>query len=296
MRIGLQIPSFSWDGGAAVTASKLADIAGVVDQGGFYSLWAMDHFFQIPGVGEPQEDMYEGYSTLTYLAALTKTVKLGTLVTGVIYRYPGLLVKTVTTLDVLSGGRAYFGIGAAWFEREALGLGVPYPSTAERFERLEETLQIAHQMWAGESKPFQGKHYQLDEAMARPLPLSQPHPPILIGGMGENKTMRLIAQYGDACNFFANADKATIQARLDTIKRNCDEIGRDYNAIEKTVIDTVDFTRQTPAEIVAKCHELAGMGFAHVIFNVAEGTFAGADVRKGAETLSSAVIPEVAAL
>jgi len=267
MRIGLQLPRFTSEHGTLGIAPKLADIAALVDQGGFYSLWTMDHFFQIPGVGEPQENMLEGYSTLSYLAALTKKVKLGTLVTGVIYRHPGILVKTVTTLDVLSGGRAYLGIGAAWFEREALALGVPYPSTSERFERLEETLQITHQMWAGDVKPYQGKHFHLAETLNQPMPLGQPHPPIMIGGMGENKTMRLIAQYGDACNFFARAGKETMQARLDTIKRNCDEIGRDYNSIERTTLDMLDFSRQTPADVIEEIRGLAAMGFQHAIFN-----------------------------
>src|SRR5690606_30204936 len=205
MRIGLQIPSFTGHGGAPVIAPKLAEIAQTADDGGCDSLWVMDHFFQIRGVGEPEGDMLEGYSTLSYLGGLTNRAKLGTLVTGVVYRHPGVLVKTATTLDVLSGGRAYFGIGAAWFEREALGLGVPYPSTAERFEQLEETLQIAHQMWSGEIKPFHGKHFQLAEAMCNPQPLSRPRPPIMIGGMGRNKTMRLVAQYADACNLFYGA-------------------------------------------------------------------------------------------
>jgi F420-dependent oxidoreductase-like protein len=269
MRVGLQVPSFTWNGGTAVIASKLAEIAKTADDGGFYSLWVMDHFFQIRGVGEPEEDMLEGYSTLSYLAGLTKNVKLGTLVTGVVYRHPGILIKTVTTLDVLSQGRAYFGVGAAWFEREALGLGVPYPSTKERFERLEETLQIAHQMWSGEVKPYNGKHYQLAEAMAHPQPLSKPHPPIMVGGMGENKTMRLVAQYADACNLFFRMGDEVVKSRLDIIKRNCEAIGRDYDEIERTALGSIKpIATESAADIIAICRRLADIGIQHVIFNM----------------------------
>jgi alkanesulfonate monooxygenase SsuD/methylene tetrahydromethanopterin reductase-like flavin-dependent oxidoreductase (luciferase family) len=165
MQIGLQVPSFTWPGGAAAIAPKLAEIARCVDEGGFASLWVMDHFFQIGVIGPAEHDMMESYSTLSYLAGLTKNVRLGTMVTGAIYRYPGILVKTATTLDVLSGGRAYLGIGAGWFDREAQGLGVPFPSTKERFEWLEETLQIAKQMWSDNNGAYQGKHYQLVETL-----------------------------------------------------------------------------------------------------------------------------------
>ena len=288
MRIGLQMPRFTSEQGTTGIAPKLKQIAQTVDQGGFYSLWVMDHFFQIPGVGEPEENMLEGYSALSYFAAATEKVKLGTLVTGVIYRYPGLLVKTATTLDVLSGGRAYFGIGAAWFEYESRSLGVPFPSTGER---LEETLQIAHQMWSGETKPYHGKHYQLENAMARPLPISQPHPPIMIGGMGENKTMRLIAQYGDACNFFARRGAEEMQTRLDTIKRNCDEIGRDFNEIERTALDTIDFRQRTPADVIEAIRGLAALGFQHYIFNSPQNL-----EPQTVDTFLSEVLPAVADL
>src|SRR5512147_2043488 len=244
MRIGLQIPNFTWPGGPQALAGTLATIARTADQGGFSSLWVMDHFFQIGGrnpamgLGPAEDLMLEGYSTLSYLAGVTQNVKLGTLVTGVIYRYPGILVKTVTTLDVLSGGRAYLGIGAAWFEREATGLGVPYPSTSERFERLEEALQIAHQMWSDNNGPYAGKHYHLAETLCNPQPLSQPHPPILIGGTGEKKTLRLMAQYADACNLFAAMGAETLQRKLDVLKQHCETLGRDYAKIEKTALAT----------------------------------------------------------
>lgn len=270
MRIGLQIPSFTWPGGQAQLGSKLAEIAQTADQGGFYSVWVMDHFFQIQVVGPVENEMLEGYSALSYLAGLTKNVKLGTMVTGVVYRYPGILVKTATTLDVLSGGRAYLGIGAAWNEREALGLGVPFPPVKERFEQLEETLQIAKQMWSGEVKAYNGQHFQLAETLCSPKPLSKPHPPILIGGVGEKKTPRLIAKYGNACNLFARVGAEVIQTRFDTIKRFCDEFGRDYNEIERTSLDTVVIApgQMSAADVIARCKEIADMGFQHAIFNM----------------------------
>src|SRR5215468_8158962 len=195
MRLGLQIPNFTWPTGNAALASRLRAIAEAADAGGFASLWVMDHFFQIPPVGPAETDMLEGYAALSFLAAVTKRVRLGTLVTGVTYRHPGVLVKTVSTLDVLSGGRAFLGIGAAWFEREHLGLGVPFPPLKERFERLEEALQIAHHMFSGNIEPYKAKHYQLGEPILKPAPLSQPRMPILVGGGGEQKTLRLVAQY-----------------------------------------------------------------------------------------------------
>jgi F420-dependent oxidoreductase-like protein len=270
MRIGLQIPSFTWPDGPANLRATLAEIVKTADEGGFYSLWVMDHFFQIQGVGPAENEMLESYSTLSYIAALTKNAKLGTMVTGVIYRYPAILVKTVSTLDVLSGGRAYFGVGAAWFEREALGLGVPFPPVAERFELLEETLQIAHQMWAEDIRPFQGKHYQLAETMNHPQPLTRPHPPILIGGMGEKKTMRLIAQYGDACNLFARMGHDVVQQKLDALKAHCDNLGRDYNTIERTTLDTAYLAagQQTAADIIQECRQLADLGIQQAIFNM----------------------------
>ncbi len=222
MRIGLQIPNFTWPGGAAGIASKLAEIARTADESGFYSLWVMDHFFQISVIGPPENDMLESYSTLTYLAALTERVKLGTLVTGVIYRYPGILAKTVTTLDVLSGGRAYLGIGAAWFEQEALGLGVPYPPLKERFERLEEALQIIRQMWSANNGPFNGQYYQLAETLNVPQPLSKPYPLVMIGGMGEKKTLRLVAQYANACNLFSGMGVEVVRHKLEILRSHCD--------------------------------------------------------------------------
>lgn len=270
MRIGLQVPSFTWPGGPAEIGSRLAQIGKTADDAGFASLWVMDHFFQIQNVGKPEEPMLEAYSALSYLAAHTRTARLGTMVTGVVYRHPGILVKTATTLDVLSGGRAYFGIGAAWNEREALGLGVPFPPLKERFERLEETLQIALQMWSGKVAPFEGKHYHLAETLTSPLPLTKPHPPILIGGTGERKTLRLVAKYADACNLFARLGTDTLRAKLEVLKQHCQDVGRPYDAIERTALDTVNLRpgEDTAESVIKRCRELGQLGFQHVIFNM----------------------------
>ena len=276
MKIGLQIPNFTWPGGPAGIANKLVEIAKTADEAGFASLWVMDHFFQIGsrdramGLGPAEDEMLEGYSTLAYLAGHTKNVKLGTLVTGVTYRHPGILVKTVTTLDVLSGGRAYLGIGAAWNERESKGLGVPFPSVAERFQRLEEALQIAKQMWSGDVGPYTGKYYQLAETLNSPQPVTKPHPPILIGGSGEKKTLRLVAQYADACNLFAFMGTEVVRTKLDVLKRHCDAVKRDYSEIEKTTLGTVHLAPGQPSasEVIEQCRALAGLGVQQVIFNM----------------------------
>lgn len=270
MKIGLQIPRFTWPDGTAALAARLADIARTADDAGFASIWVMDHLFQIEMVGQVEEPMLEGYSALAFLAGATRRARLGTLVTGVVYRHPGVLVKTVTTLDVLSGGRAYLGIGAAWFEREALGLGVPFPPLAERFERLEETLQIAKQMWSGDRGPYKGSHYELQETLNSPQPLSQPHPPILIGGMGERKTLRLVAQYADACNLFAFAGPEVLRHKLDVLRRHCDAVGRPYDEIERTALGTVNLApgAMTPQQVIDLCRTMADVGIQHMIFNM----------------------------
>ena len=268
MRIGLQIPSFTWPGGPAVIPAKLAEIAAMADAAGFYSLWVMDHFFQISMVGPAENEMLEAYAALGYLAAHTKKVKLGTMVTGVIYRHPGILVKTVTTLDVLSGGRAYLGIGAAWNEQESRGLGVPFPPLAVRFEMLEETLQIARQMWSGNEQPYEGKHYQLARPLCSPAPLTRPHPPILVAGGGEKKTLRLVAQYADACNLFGNAE--AVAAKLAILRQHCNSLGRDYDSIEKTTLGTVDLRpgKMGADDVIAQCRALASCGVQHALFNM----------------------------
>ena len=215
MKVGLQIPDFTRPGGAARLGPELAAVARTADDAGFEFISLMDHFFQIGVIGPPEHDMLEAYTTLGYLAACTSRAKLVTLVTGVVYRHPGILAKIVSTLDVLSGGRAWLGVGAAWNEQESRGLGIPFPPTAERFERLEETLQICIQMWRGDESPYQGRHYQLDRPLNYPKALSQPHPPILIGGSGERKTLRFVARYGQACNLFPGPDLAR---KLDVLR------------------------------------------------------------------------------
>jgi F420-dependent oxidoreductase-like protein len=271
MKIGLQVPSFTYPQGISQLGSKLSEIARTADDAGYTSLWVMDHFFQIgQWLGPAENEMLESYSTLSYLAGFTKKVKLGALVTGAVYRYPGVLIKTVTTLDVLSGGRAYLGIGAAWNEEESTGLGIPFPPLAERFERLEETLQIAKQMWSGDDGKFNGKHYQLGRTLNSPQPISKPHPPILIGGMGEKKTLRLVAKYADACNFFAGTSTETLVAKMSVLKKHCEEIGRDYAEIEKTALDTVHIAahQMNAAHVIERCRALAKIGIQHLIFNM----------------------------
>jgi F420-dependent oxidoreductase-like protein len=293
MRVGLQVPSFSWPEGTPSIGPKLAEIGRTADEAGFASLWVMDHFFQIRGVGEVDEPMLEDYSALNYLAGVTERVKLGTLVTGVVYRYPGILIKTATTLDVLSGGRAYLGIGAGWNERESRGLGVPFPSTRERFERLEEALQIAQQMWSGKVGPYEGEHYQLEEALNSPQALSEPHPPVMIGGMGEKRTLRLVAQYADACNLFIYGGSDVIRHKLDVLRGHCEDVGRDYEEIERTALGTANLAEDamTAEDVIGLCREMNEAGIQHLIFNMPNVHEIGP-----LETFGEKIIPAVADL
>ena len=279
MKIGLQIPKFTWPGGDAAIGSKLAEIGRTADQGGFASLWVMDHFFQLdPMLGAAEEPMLESYSALNFLAGITRRARLGALVSGVIYRNPAFLIKQVTTLDVLSGGRAYFGIGAGWYEREAKGYGFGFPPLSQRFERLEEALNIAHLMWSGQVETYNGLHYQVGESICSPMPVSQPHPPILIGGMGEHKTLFMVAKYADACNLFARAGLPVLKNKIEILKRHCDIAGRPFEEIELTTLDTVHLSTPTSpstgpdpmnaAAVIAHCRELAGLGITHAIFNM----------------------------
>jgi F420-dependent oxidoreductase-like protein len=274
MRLGLQVPNFTWPNGQANLGDTFGLIAQRAERAGLYSLWVMDHLFQIRGVGPSTNEMLEGWSALAFAAGRTNRIKLGTMVTGVTYRYPGILVKMATTLDVLSHGRAYLGIGAAWNEEEHQGLGVPFPPVAERFERLEETLQIALQMWAGDERAYEGKYYHLTRPLNSPQPVQKPHPPILIGGSGERKTLRLVAQYGDACNVFARMGKDVLQHKLNVLREHCERLGRPYEQIEKTTLDSVRFTRDgrngsmTPAAAIEYFGELAAMGVDQAIFNM----------------------------
>ncbi|HEX6547876.1 MAG TPA: LLM class F420-dependent oxidoreductase [Candidatus Dormibacteraeota bacterium] len=237
MRLGLQISDFTWPGGAAELGRRLGEVVEAADDAGFEFIGVMDHFFQIRSIGASTREMLEAYTTLGYLAAHTRRAKLLAIVTGAVYRHPGILAKTVTTLDVLSGGRAWLGIGAAWNDAEARGLGIPFPPLAERFERLEETIQVCLRMWSENDSPYTGTHYQLERPLNSPQSLTRPHPPIMIGGQGERKTLRLVARYAQACNLFPTPQ---IGHKLDVLKAHCESEGRDYDGILKTCMFNFD--------------------------------------------------------
>jgi F420-dependent oxidoreductase-like protein len=269
VKIGLQISSFTWPGGDAAIGATLARIAETADGVGFDSLWVMDHFYQIRGVGKPEEPMMEGWSALAFMAAHSKSATLGLMVGGIHYRQAALWAKAATTLDVLSGGRSYLGIGAAWNEEESHGLGFPMPPLGVRFEMLEETLQYVHSMWEGErgsGKAFEGKHYQAERLLNSPQVLSRPHPKILIGGGGEQKTLRLVAKYADACNVFGGPDQ--LAHKYAVLREHCDEIGRPFDEIERTNLSSVDMASQSPAEIIDRFGALAEVGVQHVVFGL----------------------------
>jgi F420-dependent oxidoreductase-like protein len=235
MKLAIHCADLTWPGGPAALGSTLAEVARTADQGGVTTLTMMDHYFQMEQLGGPPQPMLEGYTSLGFLAGQTSDVELGLLVTGVTYRHPGLLAKIVSTLDVLSGGRAMLGIGAAWYDREHAGLGVPFPSTSERFERLEEALQVCRQMWSDDDGAYEGTHYQLAETVCVPQPLREGGPRILIGGSGEKKTLRFVAKYADACNLFGD-DPDQIKHKLDVLDAHCATEGRDPAEIQRTVI------------------------------------------------------------
>jgi len=262
MRLGLHYANFSHPDWEHRLVERLTETARIADQGGIAQFTVMDHWFQMEQLGGPPEPMLEGYTTLGYLAAVTSRIRLSLLVTGVTYRHPGLLAKTVTTLDVLSGGRAMLGIGAAWYEREHRGLGVPFPPTAERFERLEETLEIVRRLWSGDATPYDGTHYQLAEPVNVPPPLQSP-PPIMIGGSGERKTLRLVAQYADACNLFGEPPQV-IEHKLAVLRGHCNDVGTDYNAIEKTLVVRSDPT-EDPDAFLSLMEQYAALGCALVV-------------------------------
>jgi F420-dependent oxidoreductase-like protein len=288
MQIGLQIPLFTTPGGPATLGKDLATVARTAEEQGFEYLAVMDHFFQIGVVGPPELEMLEAYTTLGFLAAHTSRVQLLTVMTGVIYRYPGILAKTVTTLDVLSGGRAWLGIGAAWNEEESRGLGVPFPPVAERFERLEETLQICQQMWRGDQAPYRGRHYQLERPLNSPQALRRP--PVMVGGGGERKTLRMVAQYADACNLFATPD---VEHKLEVLRGHCERLGRPYEDILKTVYYrfNVGPNGERVEETLADLRRLAGMGFQAAI-----GAVDDVWQLSPLEVIGRDVIPAVAAL
>ncbi|MHB8459316.1 MAG: LLM class F420-dependent oxidoreductase [Candidatus Limnocylindrales bacterium] len=275
MKLGLQIPSFTWPGGPAAIGPTLGRIARAADDAGFDSVWVMDHFFQIRGVGPVTDPMLEGWTTLGFLAANTTRARLGLLVGGVHYRLPGLWIKAATTLDVLSGGRAWFGIGAAWNEDESRSLGFPFPPFGQRFEMLEETLRIAHEMWQAErgtEAPFEGRQFHAARLLNSPPPLSRPHPPIMIGGGGEQRTLRLVARYADACNVFGSPE--TLHHKFEVLRGHCEAVGRPFDEIERSTLQPVAVDARgadgalTPAAIVDRAGELADVGVQHLILSV----------------------------
>ena len=296
MKLGLQISSFTWPDGDAAIGPTLADIVRTADEAGFDSIWVMDHFLQIGSVGKPDEPMLEGMTALGFMAAHSTRARLGLMVGGIHYRQAGLWIKAATTLDVLSGGRAYFGIGAAWNEQESRAWGFPMPPLGERFEMLEETLQLAHAAWSGEQgtrEPFEGRHYQAGDPLNSPQALSRPHPPILIGGGGERRTLKLVARYADACNVFGT-DPAQLRHKYEVLEGHCRAVGRDYAEIEKSFLTQVAITPDgarnslTPEAVVERLGRTAEAGAQHAIFSLRGVT----DLSK-LELIGRSVIPQL---
>jgi len=289
MKLGLQISSFTWPGGPEAIGPTLGRIAGQADEVGFDSIWVMDHFIQIRSVGRPDEPMLEGWTALGFLAAKTQRARLGLMVGGVHYRLPGLWVKAATTLDVLSGGRAWLGIGAAWNQEESEALGFPFPPLGERFEMLEETLQIARGMWTGErgsEEAFVGRQFRAGRLLNSPQSLSRPRPPIMIGGGGERKTLRLVAHYADATNVFGGP--AAIHHKYEVLREHCAAIGRDPDEIERSTLQSVNLATESPAQVVDRFGELADAGAQHVVLSLRN-----LDDPANLETFGRAVIPQL---
>jgi alkanesulfonate monooxygenase len=288
MKLGLHVSSFTWAGGAPAVAADLTRVARTAEDIGMTKLSVMDHVWQIGVNGPPEQDMLEAYTVLGYLAARTERIDLLAWVTAVVYREPGLLAKAVTTLDVLSGGRAWLGVGAAWNDEESRGLGLPFPPTAERFERLEEALQICLQMWSDDEGPYRGTHYTLGRTLNVPQSLRRPHPPILIGGGGEKKTLRLVAQYAQACNLFNSED---LERKLDVLREHCAALGRDYGEIEKTVMMPLDpgADGERVDALLADLERLSKLGIEHV-----HGSVPDVASMTRLELLGERVVPEAA--
>ena len=290
MKIGLQINDFTWSGGAKEIGPTLGKIARSADQAGFDLIGVMDHFFQIGSLGPPEREMLEAYTTLGYLAANTSRARLLTIVTGVVYRYPGVIAKIVTTLDVLSGGRGMLGIGAGWNEYEAKSLGIPFPPVAERFDWLEDTLRLCLQMWKGDESRLDGKKFVFERPLNSPQSVTRPHPPIMIGGMGEQKTLRLVAKYANACNLFPTPQVAH---KLDVLKRHCEREKRNYDEIEKTTMFHFDVgdRGENVGQIVQRLRGLSRMGFTTAIGGVKD-----VSKIKPLEVMARELIPAVAAI
>jgi F420-dependent oxidoreductase-like protein len=272
MKLGIPL---GWPASTPCIGPEVARVARLADEAGLDSLWTADHLFQIPVTGLPRESpMLEGYATLGYLAGQTSRIGLGLMVTCAVYRHPGLLVKTVTSLDVLSGGRVTLGVGAGWDVEEATSLGIPFPPVGERFEHLEDVLRLAHQMWAGDESPFAGRHHRLERPLNSPNSLQRPHPPILIGGSGERRTLPLVARYGDACNLFDLPAPHCVDLRrkLDVLDEHCEAIGRDPRTISRTVLTRTTLGDTGGTQLFERIAELAVMGFDHAV--VMSPTFA----------------------
>jgi len=287
MKVGLHIPDYTWAGGPTGLRQRLGDVAQLAEQAGIERISVMDHVWQIGHLGPPEHEMLEAYTTLGFLAARTERVTLLTMVTAVVYREPGLLAKAVTTLDVLSGGRAMLGIGAAWNEAEADGLGLFFPPLAERYERLEEALRICRQMWSSDDAPFEGKHYHLGRTLNSPQSLTRPHPRILIGGSGERKTLRLVARYADACNI---RDSDELAHKLAVLREHCAAEDRDYAGIEKTVQTRFDLgpNGERVQQTIEHLHDLSELGI-----EVAHGTVIDVGSLRPLELMAERVIPAI---
>lgn len=289
MRLGLQVPHFR-PSTPENRREWLTNLAQTIESGGFYSIWFMDHFHQLGmWLGAPETEMMEGYTTLGFLAGVTEKLRLGLMVGGVIYRHPAIVVKMISTLDVLSGGRMYMGIGASWYEGECKALGLPFPSTKERFELLEEQLKIAHKMFGGDETPYQGKHTQMEKPINNPQPLQKPRPPILIGGTGPTKTLRYVAQYGDACNFFGGASNDQLLGSLKTLQRHCADVGRPYDEIEKTVLETINMKGSGP-NAIERGRQLHELGFQQIIYNI-DGDYSPDTLKYLTEEVAPALLP-----
>ena len=286
MKFGLQINSFTWPGGAAAIGPTLARVTRTADDVGFDSIWVMDHFFQIRGLGPPEAPMLEGLTALGFMAANSEKARLGLMVGGIHYRQPGLWIKATTTLDVLSGGRAWFGIGAAWNEEESTGLGFPFPPLRERFELLEETLQMAIAMWSGGTgtgESFSGKHVTATRLLNSPQALQRPRIPIMVGGGGERKTLRLVAQYADACNVFGGPER--IAHKYAVLREHCERLGRPYDEVERSTLQSIDLDAQSSDQVVERFGALGEAGAQHILFSVRGVSDVSKLERLGAEVL-----------
>jgi F420-dependent oxidoreductase-like protein len=289
VKFGLQVNSFTWPGGPAAIGPTLARVTRTADEVGFDSIWVMDHFFQIRGLGPPEAPMLDGMTALGFMAAHSEKARIGLLVGGIHYRPPGLWIKAHTTLDVLTGGRAWFGIGAAWNEEESAGLGFPMPPLGERFGWLEDTLRMAHEMWSGGSgsgERFEGKRVVATRLLNSPQAISRPRVPIMIGGGGERKTLRLVAQYADACNVFGGPER--IAHKYAVLREHCERLGRPYEEIERSTLQSVDLERESPERIVERFGALGEAGAQHILFSLR-----GVNDTTRLERMSAEVFPQL---